>query len=506
MGFTELVNRAGQLMHRGISAMTGPYRGGEIHRLNRSWQPDPWSPDAAIGEGWDLLVRRVLDLERNDPAMIALSRTLTDHVVSTGIQTAADATVGDEWDEEFNFASDDEWEDYAEQEVDFRGELAWADMQRQLFREMLDTGEALLLRCRRNDPERMIPLCYQTLEAEQLDSSKDQLPGKKQNAIKRGVELDRHQRPVAYWLFDVHPGDTHAVGNFSRRVLADRVIHVKLPGRPSQTRGMSLYSSITQTAKDLDNYLGAELTAANIAALFTLVHKTEHPGRGIGFMGDGSTSDTADQYGNPKVKLGRGIVSQIGKNDELEAIEAKRPNRDARVFTDLMLMLMGMGGNVSRQRLTRDYTKTSYVAARATHLDDKAAFRPLQLFVGRQLCLRVRRDWTAEMIAMHRLGGVSAGMLKAARRRWLRLKLMTPGWEQIDEEKETDAAIARVGAGMSTLEEECARTNKYWRRVLLQRKREEAFAAKLGVEIDLRRPSTPRQEQSQEPVEADADE
>ncbi len=57
-----------------IEAVAGPYRGGDVDGLNKTWQPDAYSPDRAVGEGWDLLTRRVLDLARNDPAAIAPRR------------------------------------------------------------------------------------------------------------------------------------------------------------------------------------------------------------------------------------------------------------------------------------------------------------------------------------------------------------------------------------------------------------------------------------------------
>jgi lambda family phage portal protein len=485
-----------------------PYRGGEATRLNKSWQPDLVSGDAAIGANWDLLTRRVRDLQRNDPAIVSLCRTLVDHVIGTGIQTTANVLIDDELDDEFNRESDEAFDWWAETEADVTGKHTWYEIQRQAFAEIQQTGDVLLLECHDPDPKRYLPLCYQVLEAEQLDESKDQTRGDGQNEIRRGVEVDRFKRPVAYWLLDAHPGDTWANWGESIRVPAQHILHLTNPGRPSQTRGVSLYSSITQTARDLDNYLGAELTAANIGALFTLVQKTATPSQGFGFVGDGSDSSTTDTAGNPLTRLGRGIIAQIPKDDDLEQIEASRPNRDARVFTDLILLLMSMGGNVSPYRLTRDYHGTTYVAARAAHLDDRAAFRPLQRYVAARLCAPVRRRWTELAIALHRVGGVSPVQFRAARQRWQRLRVQTTGWEQLDPEKETDSDVAAIAAALSTLEKTCARRGDHWRDNILQRAREEKFAARHGVTLKFDRPSTPgaagRRDKEEAPKDADS--
>ena len=477
------VNLAGLFQRRGPVASTAPYRGGEIHRLNKQWQPQNLSGDAAISEGWELLTRRIRDLDRNDPAMGALARALQDNVIGTGILTTAAVRIEGTLDDEFN-AESDEWAEEWADEADVTGRLAWPEMQRQLFHEMLETGEVFLLRCQKRDRSRLVPLCYQVLEAEQLDASMDREAGRGQTEIKRGIEMAHDKTPIAYWLFDAHPGDTHTGSTSSTRIPANRVTHLVLPGRPSQTRGISLYRSITQSAKDLDNYLGAELTAANIGALFTLIHKTGSPGSGMGFVGDGTEADAADDYGNPQVKLGRGIVAQVAREDEIESVEAKRPNRDAAVFTRLILMLMAMGGNCSPYRLTRDYSGTTYVAARAAHLDDRAAFRPLQGLFGRKICLPVRRELTRQLVATGQIQSVSAAQFVRQQRRWQRIELQPPGWEEIDPIKEVTANNDARRGCQKSLKDICSGRGKNWRRVIDQIAIENAYAAARGVTID----------------------
>jgi lambda family phage portal protein len=462
-----------------------PYRGGEINRLNRNWMPWPTSGDRALAANWELVTRRLRDQGRNDPVIIALKRALLDNIVGTGIHTPAAAMVDGEYDEEFCHESDEEFEAWAEEECDARGEQSWWDMQRQIFDECLEAGECLLLRTQDPDPDRQVPLAFQVLEAEQLDWLKNypaQAEGGGSNEIRRGVEIDKDGKPVAYWLWERNPWDIWPPHNsHSFRVPAERVIHVRLPGRPSMTRGMGLYQSIMQTGRDLDNYLGSELTSAIIQSLFSIVHKTGKPGAGIGF-GDGSGDEGMALGG--RIKLGRGIVSQIGLEDEVIPLQSNRPNSQAEIFVRLMLGLVGMGGGVSRYRVTRDYTGTTYVAARAAQLDDRQSFRPMQMWLGRRLCRRVRREWTIAYAANRRFKSVSASQFLKQKRRWLRTEIQPPGWDPMDPSNEIPSNIAGMRAKIFTLKDVCALQGKNWRSQLRQAAREEKFARSLGLELD----------------------
>lgn len=55
---------------------------------------------------------------------------------------------------------------------------------------------------------------------------------------------------------------------------------------------------------------------------------------------------------------------------------------------------------------------------------------------------------------------------------------------QIDEMKETQSAILRIKAGLSTFEMECARLGEDFRRIFLQRAKEDKLMKKLGISFD----------------------
>jgi lambda family phage portal protein len=475
------------------------YRGGKLDRLTHDWNPGSYSGDGAIAESADLLNRRFRDLGGNDPIFQTLVANLVDMVIATGITTVADVRVGETYDDEFNDESDEIFEEWANDEIDIEGNLSEAALHRQAFSEMLETGGSIILRCLDESPSRICPLAYQVLEYEQLDGSKERTATASQNAIRRGVEVDGNNRPVAYWLLDAHPDDPYAsvkATSDSVRVPAERVIHLRLPGRPSQTRGVPFYTSVMRTVRDIDNYLGDELTSATIASLFSVVHKTDPKviarQSGMGFSGDGS-GVYEDSLGNPRVDLAQGIVSQVPHDDEIAVIQSSRPNSNAEPFIRLMLLLCSMAGRMSPYRVTRDYSGTTYVAARAARLDDNSSFRPMQRLFARMVSIPIRREWTRYRAATREgFQALSSSQLAQQPRRWLKTDVLYPGIEQIDPEKETDADIAGLGALTKTYQGICARSVLHWRRHLRQVARERKYIIEtLGLEPKLDRPSTP---------------
>lgn len=465
-----------------ITASGESYKGARLTRKWRGWQPDAVDGDTAIADSMDMLLRRIREMGRDDATIKAAKRSIVKHVIGTGILAFADARMANdptEYDDDaFNDPSDELFERWSdERECDIAGKLSFEEMQAHAWNEMMESGECLWLRVDDDRPGRTIPLAYQLLESEQLDESRDWDAGADQKYMcRRGIEYDVVGRPVAYWIFDAHPyGDRQRhTGFLSRRIPAERIIHTFLPNRISESRGVTWFTNL-QSAKDLDWYLSNELTAAALGALFAVAIKREHgQGSGTGLTGSSGTA-TPNTSMNSELKLGQGIISDIGANDAVEIIESKRPNRDAKPFIDLILQTQAMSVGISRLRLTADYSETSYTSARAAHLDDAAFFQMLQRFGKRNFVRPVRREAQRAAVASGLIRGMGSRQYLRDQMRLENFFIQPPGREQIDPEKETNAAAARIRYGVSTHAEECGKRGLHWRKVARQQARENAF-------------------------------
>lgn len=472
-------------MKRGAMVFGGKtYQGGDVGRLMDDWLISHTSGDSAISAAWDMLTRRARDLVRNEPWAAQAIRKIVENVVgSTGIEAEAEVEFDDETpDDETNRELDDSCKRW-EEEADSEGQLEWAEMQALALSEAVEVGDTFLVRVNDPDPARTIPLCWQLMEAEQLCTWHDtpgyapRMAGAGQNRIKRGIEFDKFNRPIAYYFWVNHPYDLQIISTDIVRVPAGRVIHFFAKRRPSMTRGITWFAPILQALRDLSQYTGDEMTAARVAAQFTVaIKRAAGAGSGVSFE-DGT--DSTDDNGNPLEHLGPGIIADIGPEDSIEQINPNRPNANAKPWLEMMLGSLANGIGLTYLGLTGDVAKASFSSARFARLHDKTFWRTIQGRYGRRVVLRSRREVVSQLIGYGRIASITPTMFLSNPHRWLSTRLLPPGWEDIQSDVEAQAAITRIQAGLSTLQEECAGRGRNWRRILKQRAREVSLAQEL---------------------------
>lgn len=135
-------------------------------------------------------------------------------------------------------------------------------------------GEVLIrLRPRRPEDGLPIPLQFQLLEIDWLDSSKTGINGG--NTIVNGIEYDPLGRVVNYWLWDQHPGDLVLRGGTraqSRPVAARWIIHRYAADRPGLGRGFSRLATVISSSRDLQTYMDAELARKNLETRYGVLY------------------------------------------------------------------------------------------------------------------------------------------------------------------------------------------------------------------------------------------
>lgn len=488
------------IRHRLEMSTQEAYRWARLDRRTQAFQPAARSGDAAIYESHDLMNRRIRDQVRNNAQAKRIVESLTDLVIGTGIQTFS--SPFDPWmdltslnmaelDEGLQFAleSDDLFEEWFNEpgQFDAAGKLSGPDMQRLAFSECVNVGDAIILRCQRSEPGRITPLCYQIIEREQLDTTQDRPARPGQNKIVNGVELDQTGREVAFHIFDAHPNDDFspfASTTTSTRVLAERVFHICLFRRPSQSVGVSWLDAIGQSSFDRDKFIGAEIATAAKAALLALIVKRENPYQGT--LGLETDDDSAtDDYGNEEVRLGSSpIAAEVGVNEDVSMVESTRPTNTANNFIDILDHDIAGGGGISYYTLTGRFEKSNYTGFRGAMLMEDAHVRPLQNWFGARQVLPIRRAFNVQAAARGLYQTVTPKEFARDLRRYQRFDAIGSGRQLLDPLKETDAATAKLRSGLTTLKIECARQGLHWIKVLRQMAVEQRIAAALGVMLD----------------------
>lgn len=435
------------------------YVGGKRSRLMSSFLPRNRAADAEIKGDWDLLTARARWLCRNNPICVGAHDTLVNNIIGEGIQTRAsvrdnDNTLLKDW----NRQSDDLYK-RAMDEMDVTGRHHWHEMTRINFGQTIESGDGFLVQSQDLSPGRLVPICFEMLESDQLDQTRDRPPGDGVNEIRRGVEIDRRGRPVAYYFYTEHPGAIYTgLQRESERVPAWRVIHLFRQRRPSQTRGVSWFAPLVRAIWDLYQYMEFEIDAAKVASFFVYMLKRKDVGSDDGdfaFLDESGEGSPEDEYGNRQAPLGPGIGLYGSPEDSLDVIQSSRPNSQATAWIQLLLQMMGQGVGLSMPRFTGDYSQTNFSSARAADLQDRKGFIPAQIWHAWKVDIEVRRRVTRQLIAQGELS-IPGGLARFDRNphRWLAIKARPPGWGYVDPPKQVQASLQAIMGGLSTFDRE----------------------------------------------------
>jgi len=450
--------------HRG-GGFGRSYAGANLQRR------DPWlagnlSGDAALAQGADLLVSRSRDLMRNEPTASAARARIVENTIGEEGIICESAIAFDGESIAENRLIDDAARRWCEEEADAEGELSWYEMQQVAMGEVPEAGETILYKCASTDRNRLLPLCYQLLEGEQLDRSRNHLGDDGQNVIKQGIEFDKQGRKVAYWIFTDHPHDLVPMRTWvSKRVDASRIIHYYRKSRPSLHRGVPWLAPVLRLMRNFNGYFDSEMDAAHAASHFAVaVMRANGGGSGLGFgddedgeecLTDASVDNLQNLYGS--------IIADLQAGDDIKQVQATRPNPQAEPWIQLILNSMANGMGMTYLGLTGDVRKASYSSARFAQVVDKRFYRPLQRSFGRGVALKVRREVVKQLAVYERVDGLRAQQVAANPYVWLRTRMRGPGWEEIDKIKEITGTVEKIRAGLGTFQDECAAGGGGWR-------------------------------------------
>ncbi|KVW99518.1 hypothetical protein ABW22_01400 [Thiobacillus denitrificans] len=246
------------------------YDAAGMGRRMTSWRPPSSGPNSSL-QGLQTMRNRQRDAERNEWQAASGVRVWSTNLIGTGIQ--ARQTAGSE---ELRARAKTSWDEWTAQ-CDADGVLNFNGQQLLGTRCLTGVGEVFIrFRPRRPEDGLAVPLQVQLLESEMVppldaDVWPGLMPG---NRIVQGVELNRINRRVAYWMYRNHPGERAGMArpNELVRVPAAFVRHVYEPSRPGQLRGVSEFAPIIAKLRGVGNFDDAVLHRQELSNLFTMFH------------------------------------------------------------------------------------------------------------------------------------------------------------------------------------------------------------------------------------------
>lgn len=466
LGVAKFLNRIAGKVTRSV------FKGAEISRLWWDWVASPISADQEVYNDFLRLRSRAREMRRNHPLIRKYLKLLGNNVIGpTGFKLRARVRNNDgKLAEAINKKIQAAWFKWGK-DVSVDGKFTLTGLQQFLIKSVATDGEVCVRKIR-NYKGNAFRFALQVIDPDLLDHMFFRSPGKGENEIRLGIEIDLYGRPVAYWFWDRHPTDLINISARHRiRVPADEIYHFFLPERSMQSRGITWLNSVMMPAKMLDGYVEAEVIAARIGA------------SKMGFLQQENAADSeppvADQE-NPRAKLE--MEASPGTFEELPpgyTFKEWNPEHPAVAFPNFLKAIqrwISAGLGVGYNTLADDLEGVNYSSIRSAMLVERDEWRTLQGLWIDQFLYPLYCEWLefAEL----------SGQLVLDARNWdafLEVTMVPRGWQWVDPLKDVNASVAEIDNGLNSRSRVCAEQGDDFEEIAEELAEEQDIIDELGL-------------------------
>jgi len=352
------------------------YAAAEKHRLTQDWPYKTVSADRAIITDSRTLNARARLAVRDNWMGRSVVRAYRRRVVGIGItpkSAAADPRTGEVTDrfKQFNQEIDWWWRRWARNRLwcDSEKRKSFTELEGLSIEEFAVVGEALALVCY-VPTEEMVGLRIQMLEPEQLDSEKMRNPDTG-NEVRGGVEIDGDTgAAVAYWLYVQGYDTVRRTRGGSKRIPADRVLHVFRQERARQTRGVTAFSAALVKMWHTQMYEEYQLIAARLEACQGGAIETATPESGsiIG-LPYGSGDSGTDSQGATEVVMEPGMMPKLPPGAKVNWRQLSRPGNQYDPFVKAQIGHVAASLGLDYAQVARDFSQGNFSSQRQGTLE-----------------------------------------------------------------------------------------------------------------------------------------
>lgn len=349
------------------------YEAAKSDRLRKN-RREPGSGNVAIGRAGSSLRQQARHLEQNYDIALGVLNVLVANVVGPngiGIEPQprrADGSIHDAFARRLLELHKD-WSR--------RPEVTWCHdwpaVQRLLARTWFRDGEAFAQSVEGIGPYldhgTRVPLSLELMEPD-LVPMELSAAATGNARIVQGIEINAWGRPVGYHVLRDHPGEVgagySAIGQ-TKRISADRMLHVANRHRIRQLRGVSVFASVLNRFDDLKDYEESERIAAKVAASMAAYIKKGAPD-------DYASPEDGDQR---QLKFRPGMIfDDLKPGEEINMIDTNRPNPNLETYRSGQIKAIAAGAGTTASAIRKTYDGT-YSAQRQEMVEAWVAYATL---------------------------------------------------------------------------------------------------------------------------------
>lgn len=303
--------------------------------------------------------------------------------------------------------------------------------------------------------------------------------------VRMGVERNAYGRPVAYWFFNVHPGDNGYAVVRHRRVEADRIIHHFLSEelRPDTARGVPWIYAAARRMGMLGGYEEAALVSARMGAskggFFKPPAAEGAPVKQLGADGE-PVADEEDAAGNLMTEAEPGVFGVLPAGWDFEAYDPAYPNDAMEGFIKAMLRAFSAGVGLTYNTIGQDLEGVSLSAMRHGANQDRDTYEAIQQSVREGICEVMFAHWLNLGLSLGEVGRLPADGFD----RFNKPAFVARTFRSPDPQKDVAAAAQKVALGITSRTRLCAEEGVEFEEVLAELAMEEQMARDKGVSLD----------------------
>lgn len=518
----QIAHTVDSLVGEGVSkemGIGGAYEGAEKYsKMLGSWAPPIRSADDDIGPDKNLADARVRDMTRNDGYAQSAANIHKDNIVGAMYMLNAkpQTTVLS------GLKGDTKWAEEFQEEVEAKFTLCaespncWFDASHnQTLTGIIrlatgiyaQTGEFLATAAWITDYPRPYKTAIQMIDLDRLatpwefmdDPSVVSGVRKTRRGASRGFYIRKGKNRADMFRDPVDDFTYVKARKPNGRVNA---IHIKEQMRVDQTRGVADMVAGLKEMKTLSTFRDVTLQNAVVNAMYAASIESDLPPEvAMAALGAGNPGEQIAKYGS--AYLGA-IAKYTGENNmkvdgvkiphfypgtSLKLNPVGNPGGVGQEFETGLLRYISALLGVSYEQLSRDYSNTNYSSARAGMLETWKFMQSRKKMVADRLATIIYTLWFEEAMNMGDLEVMKYSKAPNFYEGLNREAYTNCSWigasrGQIDELKETQAAVLRMKYNLSTQEDEAAKLGKDWRRLNEQLEREKLDREDKGLELE----------------------
>lgn len=454
------------------------YAGARISRLNADWFSRWSSADAEIKTSLRLLRDRSRQLVRDNPYARQAKRTTQINVIGQGIQMQAQvmALRGKKRDDRINTTLEAAWRQWCRKDsCDVAGKNSFLMLEWLAAGALPESGEVLFRLVPQRFGRSLVPLALEVLESDMLDENWQGSTLASGNQWRMGVEVNEWGRPVRYAFHRRHPGDFGFVNprqDDGERIFrsADEIVHLFLPERPTQSRGVPWFASVMDDLHQLDGYEQAAVVRARSAASL------------MGFITspDGELQGDDVEYDQRVGEFEPGVFKYLQPGEAVTVPQLNAPDDQYEMFVRAKARRFASGFGCSFETISRDFSQTNYSSSRLSLLEDREHWRMVQAYMIENFHQRIFEHWLDAAVLS---GAVDLPDYELRPERYTHPRWQARGWSWVDPMKEVQAYKLAESAGYMTKSQIISQLGGDLEENFQQIAREKELSTQLGLNL-----------------------